>query len=95
MRSNSRLPGEDLVERQLHVRQRVARVAERAQGLRDGLDVPAGDDRVRAGERRDLVAAAVELGDQAVDDPLRSAVGARRDTLEWWRDLGDAERAGH
>ncbi len=91
MMSNSLSVGEDLVQRLLHVRQGVAGVAERAQRLRDGLDVPAGNDRIAAGERRDLVAATVELGDQPVHDALRPAVGPRRHTLEGRCDLGDAE----
>ena len=80
---------EDRVQRLLKVRQRVTRVADRPQGLRDGLDVAPGHDRIAAGERRDGVAAPVELGDEAVHDPLRPAVGAGRDTFERWCDLGD------
>ena len=51
--------------------------------------MPAGNDGVTAGERRDLVAASVELGDEPMDDPLGAAIRAGRDTLERWGDLGD------
>ncbi len=39
--------------------------------------------------------AAVELGDEPVDDPLRPAVRPRWHTLERRGDLGDAERTSH
>ena len=86
---------EDLAHRREEVRERLAGVPDRAQRLGDGGDVSAGDLRVAAGEGRDLVAAAIELDDELVDDPLGAAVGAGRHPLEGRCDLGDAERAVH
>jgi hypothetical protein len=87
--------GQDFVERQLHVRQRIAGVAKGPERLGHRLDVTAGHHRIAAREGRDLVAAAVKLRDQPVDDPLRPAVRPRRHTLERRGDLGDAERTSH
>ena len=87
--------GEDLLHGQLHPRQRVAGVADRSERLRHGLDVPAGNDRIAACERRHLVTAAVQLCDETVDDPLRAPVCLGRDTLERRRGLGDPKRANH
>ena len=83
--------GQQELQRRLHVRQRVAGVAGRAERLRHGLDEPARHHGVAAGERGDVVAAAVQLGDESMDDPLGAAVGERRDTLERRCDLGDAK----
>ena len=72
--------GKDLVQGQLHVGQRVAGVAERSEGLGNGLDVPARDHRIAAGEGRDLVAATVELGrrGRARSAPCRHTPAAAR-----------------
>ena len=67
----------------------------RAQSFGDRHHVPAGHDRITAGEGRHLVAAAVELRDELEDDPFRAAIGDRWDRLERRRDLGDTERCGH
>ena len=95
IRSNSVARASDLVEGQLHVRQRIAGVAERTERLGHRLDVTAGHHRIAAGEGRDLVTSAVELRDEPVDDALRPAVRPRWHTLERRGDLGDAERTSH
>ena len=56
--------------------ERIAAEARRAQRLGHGRDEAAGDVGVAGGERRDLVAAAVELDDELVDDALGAAVRA-------------------
>ena len=86
---------QDLVERQLHVRQRIAGVAKGAERLGHGLDVSAGHHGIAAGEGRDFVTSAVELRDQPVHDALRPAVRPRWHALEGRGDLGDAERTSH
>ena len=79
------------MERQLHERQGLARVADRSERLLDGLDMPSRHDRVAAGERRDVVAAPVELRHKPMHDPLGAAVRAGRDALEGRCDLGDPQ----
>ena len=82
---------EDAVERQLHERQGFACVADRSERLLDGLDMPSRHDRVAARERRDVVAAPVELRHKPMHDPLGAAVRAGRDALEGRCDLGDPQ----
>ena len=78
-------PVEHAAHRREHVRQRIAAVPDRSQRLGNGHDVAAGDLGVAAGERRDVVAATIQLHDQLVDDPLGAAVA---------RAAGPARRAG-
>ena len=90
-----RRPVDDLAHGQLEPRGGVPQVAGRAEGLGDRGDEPPRHDRVAGREGRHLVAAPVELVDEAVDDALGPAVGERRDALQRRSDLGDAKGTGH
>ena len=85
------LPVEDLHHRREEVTARVTPEALGAKRLGDRRHESPRNRRVARGERRHLVAAPDELGNELVDDALGAAVRVRRDALDGRRDLGDAQ----